>query len=73
MPYACAPLLCRVPLFPHQDVRGDGAEQEVEVEWDSGQKEWASLASLGRLEWLGEDEAADLVANLKELRQESVE
>jgi len=52
----------------------EGPEQEVTVEWDSDVgRERLQLASLARAEWLGDDEAADLVANLKELRAESLE
>lgn len=50
-----------------------GPEQEIVVEWDSEGKEKFVLADMGRIEWLGDDWAADLAANLKEHRQGSLE
>lgn len=51
----------------------EGPEQEVTIEWDSEGFERLRLSELGRAEWLGDDQAADVVANLKEYRQESLE
>lgn len=57
------------------DVHGaQGPAQEVSIEWDTGEVDHhVRLANLGRVEWLGDDIAADLIANLKDHRQESVE
>lgn len=53
---------------------GEGDQQEVTIEWDTDVKpERTRLSELGRVEWLGDDTAADVVANLKELRAESLD
>lgn len=56
-------------------VHGDeGDQQEVTIEWDTGvDRERTRLSELGRVEWLGDDAAADIVANLKEHRAESLD
>eukprot|EP00933_Yihiella_yeosuensis_P012220 TRINITY_DN12044_c0_g1_i1.p1 TRINITY_DN12044_c0_g1~~TRINITY_DN12044_c0_g1_i1.p1 ORF type:complete len:253 (-),score=52.29 TRINITY_DN12044_c0_g1_i1:120-854(-) len=52
---------------------GQVASSRVTVEWDGEGREELDLAELYRYEWLGDDPVADLSANLREFRQESVE
>jgi len=52
----------------------EGDQHEVTIEWDTGlDPERTRLSELGRVEWLGDDAAADIVANLKEHRAESLD
>ncbi|CAE8615512.1 unnamed protein product, partial [Polarella glacialis] len=50
----------------------EGSDEEVTVEWDAEGQERLRLAELPRFEWLGDDLAADLSANLKEFREEAI-
>ncbi|CAE7686428.1 lig4, partial [Symbiodinium microadriaticum] len=48
-------------------------EDEVTIAWDGQGSETTRLSELGRYEWLGDDLAADVAANMREFRQESLE
>mmetsp|Transcript_89168 Transcript_89168/g.288303 ORF Transcript_89168/g.288303 Transcript_89168/m.288303 type:complete len:263 (-) Transcript_89168:40-828(-) len=52
---------------------GPGPEQEVALEFDGEGKVRLKLEDLGRFSWLGDDIAADLAANLREFRMESID
>eukprot|EP00439_Symbiodinium_sp_Y106_P021998 s2499_g2.t1 len=51
----------------------DEEEDEVTIAWDGQGSETTRLSELGRYEWLGDDLAADVAANMREFRQESLE
>lgn len=51
----------------------EGPDQNVTIQWDTGDSEFLCLGEVWRIEWLGDDVAADLISNLKEHRQESVD